>query len=194
MQRPSFILTIFVSMLLMADCANAQLQELKTMEDHSTPTVEPTSTAVIETKSKVPPKSCPVTLGDQHTFQAPEPYSPATPWEGFFWYGSGNLWTALRTDGVWADLPLNPEGYTQKIMWWSDLFVLKEELQPALIVTGKRLDVDAPPLGFYGATNAFASDIGDAMLTGVDFPTLGCWKITGQYKKIELSFVVWLAP
>jgi hypothetical protein len=33
-----------------------------------------------------------------------------------------------------------------------------------------------------------------AMMTGVDFPSLGCWKITGKYKKSELSFVVWVAP
>ena len=33
------------------------------------------------------------------------------------------------------------------------------------------------------------------MLVGVDFPTLGCWKITGKYAyaDVELSFVVWVA-
>jgi hypothetical protein len=79
-------------------------------------------------------------------------------------------------------------------MWWSDLYILKDELQPALVVSGRRLDGDSPPLKFDGATNAYADDIGDAMLTGVDFPTLGCWEITGQYRKSELKFVVWVAP
>jgi hypothetical protein len=32
------------------------------------------------------------------------------------------------------------------------------------------------------------------MLVGVDFPTLGCWKITGKYAGAELSFVIWVAP
>ena len=100
----------------------------------------------------------------------------------------------MPANGIWASLPNNPEGYTQKIFWWSDLYVLKDELEPAIDVTGRRLDADAPLLNVSGGTNASASDIGDAMLTGVDFPTLGCWEITGQYKNSVLTFVVWVAP
>jgi hypothetical protein len=79
-------------------------------------------------------------------------------------------------------------------MWWSSLYDLPKELEPALVVTGRRLDGDSPPLRFYGATNAMADDIGDAMLTGVDFPTLGCWEVKGEYKGNELTFTVWVAP
>jgi hypothetical protein len=135
-----------------------------------------------------------VTVTGILSFEAPEPYSPTAPWDGFFWFGSESLWTVLPENGVWASLPLNPEGYTQKIMWWSDRFVLQDELEPALVVTGERLDAKAPPLKFYRATNAFADDIGEAMLTGVDFPTHGCWKITGEYKEASLIFYVWIAP
>ena len=85
------------------------------------------------------------------------------------------------------------EDKTFMIFWWSDLYSLKEQ-QPDLIVTGQRLDAKAPPLHASKATNASGGDIGESMLTGVDFPTLGCWKITGQYKDAELSFVVWVAP
>jgi len=63
-----------------------------------------------------------------------------------------------------------------------------------LIVSGERLDAAAPPLLASEATNAYAADIGSAMLVGVDLPTLGCWKITGKYSDSELSFVVWVAP
>jgi len=31
------------------------------------------------------------------------------------------------------------------------------------------------------------------LLTGLFIPTLGCWKITGLYKREELSYVVWVA-
>lgn len=44
------------------------------------------------------------------------------------------------------------------------------------------------------ATNAFASDIGSAMLVGVGIPAAGCWQITGRIKGAELSFVVWVPP
>src|SRR5690606_24984425 len=112
----------------------------------------------------------------QSKFQAPEPLEPVTPWEGLFWYGSEHLWTVLHDDGVWTGLSKHEHGYTQKIMRWSTLYDLPNELEPDLVVIAKRLDDDAPPLGFYGATNAMADDIEEAMLTGVDFPTLGVGK------------------
>lgn len=56
------------------------------------------------------------------------------------------------------------------------------------------IDAIAPPLKVSKATNAFAADIQSTMLVGVDFPTLGCWEITGIYADAKLSFVVWVAP
>ena len=153
-----------------------------------------TQTAQTEVASLIPPKDCPVTTSANVSFKAPEPISPIAPWKGIFWYGSEHLWTALNTDGVWSKLPENSDGYGQKIMWWSNLYSLKDELEPELVVSGRRLDGEAEPLRFYGATNAMADDIGEAMLTGVEIPTLGCWEITGQYKESEISFVVWVGP
>lgn len=199
MPKTYFTLSILILALLLAGCANLQPEEARALEEYRTPTDVPAppaapQTAEAETASKIPPADCPVTTLAKPTFQAPEPYSPSAPWEGIFWFGSEHLWTALPNDGVWAELPLNPDGYTQKIFWWSDLYSLPDELEPALVVSGRRLDAEASPLKTYGATNAFAGDIGEAMLTGVDFPTLGCWEVTGQYKKTGLTFVVWIAP
>lgn len=190
------LLALLILAFPITGCAPAAT---KLSEDYRMPTditlpPELTQTVEAETASRTPPRDCPVTTLSKPTFAAPEPYSLSAPWEGIFWFGSEHLWTALHNDGVWAGLPLNPDGYTQKIMWWSSLYDLPNEPEPALVVTGRRLDGDAPPLRFYGATNAFAKDIGDAMLTGVEFPTLGCWEVRGEYKKNELKFVVWLAP
>jgi hypothetical protein len=192
MQKQNFFRIIFGLALFMNACASKPPAE---------PTkVLPTSTAEksVDVKSvsvkDVAPPGCPVTLPADPAFKAPEPLSPDAPWPGIFWFGTEHLWTALQTNGVWEGLPKNSEGYTQKIMWWSNLFSLKDELEPALIVMGRRLDAEAPEMKFYGATNAMADDIGEAMLTGVDFPTEGCWEVTGQYKKTGLTFVVWIAP
>ena len=198
MQRLYYTFSIFVLAALLAGCAPGSSQ-VKSPEDYRMPTDVPqppslTQTAESEIASKIPPADCPVTTTGILSFEAPAPFSPSAPWEGEFWFGSEGLWTALHNDGVWAQLPLNPDGYTQKIMWWSSLYSLPEEPQPALVVSGRRLDANAPALRFYGATNAMADDIGEAMLTGVEFPTLGCWEVTGQYKKTELKFVVWIAP
>jgi len=198
MHKLSHILSLLILAPLLAGCAS--LTGAKALEEYRMPTDVPTApeltaTVQAEIAASIPPVDCPVTtVAENIPFTAPEPYSSNAPWEGLFWFGTKGLWTALSTDGVWQGLPDNPQGYTQKIMWWSDLFVLEDELQPALVVTGRRLDAEAPPLQFYGATNAMAGDIKTAMLTGVDFPTLGCWEVTGDYKKSQLTFVVWVAP
>lgn len=199
MQRLYFTLSILIFTSLLAGCAGIQPQEVKALEEYRMPTdipapAELTQTVEAEIASRIPPADCPVTTLTKPTFEAPEPYFSIAPWDGMFWFGSEHLWTALHDDGVWSGLPQNPDGFTEKIMWWSGLYNLPDELEPALVVTGRRLDAKAPPLGFYGATNASASDIGDAMLTGVDFPTLGCWEVRGEYKKTSLTFVVWIAP
>ena len=192
------ILLILSLAAVLTGCA-PRTGQAKTLEDYRMPTDVPsasslTQTAQTEAASLIPPRDCPVTTSKKASFKAPEPFSPSAPWDGIFWYGSEHLWTALHNDGVWTGLPENPDGYTQKIMWWSSLYSLKDELEPALVVSGRRLDGEAPALRFYGATNAMADDIGEAMLTGVEFPTLGCWEIMGQYKKSSIKFVVWVAP
>lgn len=113
---------------------------------------------------------------------------------GEFWYGTNKLWTGIYRGGIWGPSPFPADGYGEKVFWWSEDFDLPNELQPNLVVSGRRLDAPAPPLIASRATNAFAGDIGDAMLVGVDFPTAGCWEITGRYRGTELSFVVWLEP
>lgn len=193
MQKLYFILSILILTSLLAGCAGSAIAQSNEVVPTNIPEkVEPTT--IPEITSKDPPADCPITTTGNLSFEAPAPYSPNAPWPNEFWFGSEHLWTALPADGVWSALPDNPEGYTQKIFWWSSLFSLKDELEPELVVFGERLDAKAPPLKVSRATNAFAKDIGLAMLIGVDFPTLGCWKITGQYKKTGLDFVVWVAP
>ena len=204
MQRLYFTLSILVLTSLLSGCAGNAAAESNEIPPTSVPEkAEPTAVPKVistdppsksETVPHDPPADCPVTTTGILSFEAPAPYSPSAPWHNQFWFGSEHLWTALPANGVWSGLPNNPEGYTQKIFWWSTLFSLKDEPEPALVVEGERLDAKAPPLKTYGATNAFASDIGEAMLTGVDFPTAGCWEVRGQYKKTELIFVVWVAP
>lgn len=155
----------------------------------STAPVTPTE-AVVAKQSTVADResaNCPVTQPPELPFTPPPPYRPTAPWAGSFWYGTHLLWTQVPGDGTWS-------GPTQKVFWWREGYSWKEDPTPQLTVTGRRLDAPAPTLSASTATNAFAEDIQSAMLVGVDFPTSGCWEITGKVADAELSFVVWIGP
>ena len=121
MQRLDFPLSILIIASLLAGCAskaNAQSEEVKAIDSSNAPADLPEkSQPVGTTKSEVlphePPASCPVTVPQDPPFTAPEPYSPNAPFPTQFWFGAKHLWTALPIDGIWANLPHNPEGYTQ---------------------------------------------------------------------------------
>lgn len=182
MYKTRQILPMLLLSVVLTACAGNAVAQTNVVD-----TVEPTALPEIDSKS------CPVTIPPDPAFIPPAPYD-TLGFKGYFWYGSEGLWTSLPQDGLWQGLPQNPQGFTQKIFWWRDGYVWNEELEPILIVTGERLDGKAPLIEVSGGTNAYAEDIGSAMLTGVDFPTEGCWQITGQYGKAELSFVIRVTP
>lgn len=139
-----------------------------------------------------PPPSCQVTLPPDLTFVPP---SKVTPFAGYGWYGTAALWTQVRRDGTWRGLASPDGGISDKSFWWREGYDPRSEPQPALVITGRRLDAPAPPLASSPATNAFnAADIGSAMLVGITIPKPGCWEITGAYAGTTLSFIVWIAP
>jgi hypothetical protein len=137
--------------------------------------------------------ACPLTIPDPPFPHPSVAFVPATAPGDRAWYGNARLWTMLNVAGeIWTDLPTSENGYSQKVFWWSVDWPYQSEPQPAISVSGNRLDSPGsfavPPPG----TNAGASDIGEAMLQGIDVPSTGCWRITGSYKGASLSFVVWV--
>jgi len=178
---------------------DAQAAQLPVAAQNTTaaPTLSAQSNSIASTNaltaSQASADTCSVTPPPDPSFTPPPPY-PQAPFAGEFWYGADSLWTSLPENGVWSGLPHNPEGYTQKVFWWRKGYSWQDRSESQLSVTGRRLDAPAPPLNVSRATNAFAQDIGSAMLVGVDFPTLGCWEISGRYAGAELSFVIRIAP
>jgi hypothetical protein len=142
-------------------------------------------TAATGTSRPVPASSsCPVTRVRSRPFVPPAPY-PATPpplYGDVFWYGTERLWTWLEADGTTSR--------SDKSFWWREGYDWMTETSPALLVTGRRLDAAAPAVTSSGATNGFREDIGAFMLTGLEFPTGGCWEVTGHYGGERLRFVV----
>ena len=111
--------------------------------------------------------------------------------DGVAWYGTSRLWTLLDREGEdWTGLPHSKFGYTQKTFWWRAGYRPSAEPTPPIFVMGRRLD-GAGSFGFGPGTNA-SSELGSAMLVGIDIPTIGCWEVTGSYGTDSLSFVVWV--
>jgi hypothetical protein len=139
-----------------------------------------------------PPASCPITKRPVPAFAPPARFPATAPGSpGSFWYGGDELWTVVHDDGLWGGVPDASGGYGNKSFWWSAAYKVDEEPQPALLVLARRLD--GPETAQSGeATNAAASDIGSAMLTGLTVPTSGCWELTGSYRGHELTYVVWI--
>ena len=100
----------------------------------------------------------------------------------------------LSTSGAWHGM--GPKhAYRDKLFWWRQGYSGRTEPRPELAVTGRRLDGAAPPAKVSGATNARHADFGGwAMLVMVEFPTDGCWELTGEYKGQTLSFVTKVGP
>jgi len=102
-------------------------------------------------------------------------------------FGNGDLWVGgLGRDGViLADPRMVAADGTigWKLGWW--------RVTPGdLSITGRRLDGDAPALRAsvpdgYGSSGFQAS--------GVDFPTRGCWEITGVAGGSPITFVTFVA-
>lgn len=129
--------------------------------------------------------ACLTTLPANPPFVPPAPYP--TNANGGFWYGTDALWVRLPLHGDWTSAQTG-----QKLFIWSRGFNPRTAQQPYLIVTGKRLDGDAPAVAVAGGTNAFVN--APAMLIGVSFPAAGCWELNAFHDGHVLTFVVSVAP
>lgn len=109
-----------------------------------------------------------------------------------FWYGTDALWTRLGSAGVWHIKNNVDEhnGYATKLVFWRKGFDWREEAEPALIVTARRLDGDSPSVAVAHANAVFVTGNTPAMMTGIRIPSPGCWEVTGHYSGHTLSFTV----
>jgi len=130
------------------------------------------------------PAACPVT---QPNGKAPSELEHPEQEGG---YGNDALWTNLWMWGqgevVVPTSHVLPDGSFGEMKWaWY-------RYRPGeLTIGGRRLDAPAPPL------RAWAPDgYGDRgfQVSGLVFPTGGCWEVTGRVGKASLTFVTWVVP
>jgi hypothetical protein len=126
---------------------------------------------VLAEATPIAPPACPVTLPGREMFG-----NSAN-------YGNGSLYVDLYPLGVTLITPAYgspPEGpYSVKVGWW-------RSVSGQLTITGRRLDGDAPAL-----TAEIPAGYGQSQfqVSGVNYPTAGCWQVTGRVGDATLTFV-----
>lgn len=125
---------------------------------------------------------CPVTIANGNGPPGEQPSST--------YHGNGALWTGLPEDGIDRGGTPEPDGSTsQKYPWWT------VGTTGQLSINGRRLDTPAPPLR--ARTNSGTPETGFAEVadgrfwaSSINFPTEGCWQVTGTVGHASLTFVV----
>jgi hypothetical protein len=82
--------------------------------------------------------------------------------------------------------------FRQKLFFWRQGYDPRTE-GSKLKITGRRIDSPAPPLLVDDSTNGGWTKDDSFIVAGINFPTTGCWEITGHYENDEVTFVVWVA-
>ena len=133
-----------------------------------------------------PEQACPVTIGVSELFAPPFPGAPTR--RG--WYGSETLAVQLPADGKW---PTTRPGslIAIKLFWWSVNYKAGSERDLEVTVESVFDSSPSSVPRVTAPTSAHADDLGGwTMLTGIDFPTAGCWRVSGQYQGQKLEFVM----
>jgi hypothetical protein len=168
-----FILYLLLSMVL-TGCAGFDI----TGPDTSALTPAP-STSPAETTSV---SACPVS----EPVWAKPPDDPAvqgSPGYGYYFVNQDrSMWaSAWWTEDEAYRLRVSEEGV--KVGWFRPAGALLE-------ITGRRLDVQAPPLEAH-VPCCYPTRF---QATGLTFPTEGCWEVTARAAGSQLSFVVRVEP
>ena len=125
-------------------------------------------------------ENCPRTIGADKVFSEPWPQAET-------WFGSESLAVILPNNGIW---PTTVEGrpIAVKLFWYSAGF--QPGMERDFVGRIERLDEGPNDAFISPPTNAGMANNVWTILTGVDFKSAGCWRITGEYRGQSLEFVV----
>ncbi len=133
-----------------------------------------------------PAVACPVTAPPVPAFVPSPPYPATPPNGGFFWFGTAGLWTMLPASGrsIARD----------KSFWWHPGFDGAREPRPDLRIAATSLETGLVALMGPASNASHPSFGGSTMLTMVEFPSGGCWRVTASYAGHSVSYVTDVVP
>lgn len=184
-----FVLAVAACSPAVPPSATSAPAMLATEDTASSRPTEPTRTP---TPSASAPAPSPLTLADAAKCPVTRPMGLGVPGtdrpfaESPLAFGNADMWVVpVQMDGIFrADSRSvqSDDSISTKFGWW--------RVAPgALAITGRRLDASAPPV------HATIPDgYGDSgyQSSGVNFPTEGCWEVTGTVGSSSLTFVVFV--
>ena len=125
-------------------------------------------------------ENCPRTIFADKTFSEPWP-------QEFSWFGSDSLAATFPNDGIWPTT-VPGHGIAVKLFWYAPGF--EPGMEQDFVGRIERLDEGPNDAVIFPPTNAgLAGDVW-TILTGIDFKSAGCWRVTGKYLGQSLEFVV----
>jgi len=110
--------------------------------------------------------------------------------ELFGWFGSEKLAALIPHNGRWVGMG-KEHGYRDKFWWWHSGFDARSRSEEFLSLTVENLE-SGETFTLNNATNASTGSDNyewNSMLFGMEFPSAGCWQITGIHK--EQNLVKW---
>ena len=111
--------------------------------------------------------------------------------ELYGWFGSEELAALIPQNGQWISMG-KQHNYRNKFWWWHNGYNADSRSEEFLILEVKNIETGES----YTVDNATNARTGsddyewNSMLIGLEFPSSGCWKITGKHNDQELDIIV----
>lgn len=103
------------------------------------------------------------------------------------WVGTKALAARVPDRGYWTGMGSKSQ-FGDKWWWWREGYSARDETNPDLKITGRRLDGGQEVLEQPFVTNAMGPGW-DMILVGMNFPAAGCWEVNARYRNESLRFV-----
>lgn len=139
--------------------------------------------SVLRVDDHIVPRYRPLMLLRIESSTPDEPCAATTPDSGGS-YANGLLSTQLSPSGV-VPARVEPDGSLFWKFGWTP-----NGIKGVLTVRGERLDSPSPPMHVRGVHWGYSSTGRGGWASAVQFPTEGCWRITGRVRDVSLTFVV----
>ena len=111
-------------------------------------------------------------------------------WGGdkFAWMGTGQLAALLPKDGIWRGMGAEQD-FRDKSWWWYQGLDFRGDTKPELTIRLTQLEPNQLNVVVHDVTHGYTPDWA-SLLTLLEFPEAGCWRVEGTTESTSLSFVL----